>query len=96
MRESAVTISTPSRLSMERPAFLVSQPMPPPSVNPAMPVWLMKPPGVARPCSCVAASSSPQVVPPPADTTLRSGSTVTVVSRLRSIISPPSHTAWPA
>ena len=43
----------------------VSQPMPPPSVSPPMPVWLMKPPGVARPCCCVAASTSAQVAPPP-------------------------------
>ena len=64
-RPSAVTTSAPTRLSEERPARRVSQPRPPPRVRPATPVWLMKPPGTASPCSCVAASSSAHVVPPP-------------------------------
>ena len=42
-----------------------SQPEPPPSVKPATPVVDTRPPVVASPCSCVAASNSPQVTPAP-------------------------------
>lgn len=46
---SAVTTSAESRLSMVSPAFAVSQPVPPPSVRPPMPVWLTVPAGTASP-----------------------------------------------
>ena len=43
------------RLSAARPCFAISQPSPPPSVSPAIPVVEIAPPVVARPCSAVAA-----------------------------------------
>ena len=46
---SAVTSSTPTRLSDASPCFAISQPSPPPSVSPAMPVVEIAPPVVARP-----------------------------------------------
>ena len=46
---SAVTTSAERRLSTVAPCFRISQPMPPPSVRPAMPVWVTIPPTVARP-----------------------------------------------
>ena len=70
--------------------------MPPPSVSPAMPVWLMKPPGVASPCCCVAASTSAQVAPPPHTARRAAGSTTTPFIAPRWIISPPSQTEFPA
>ena len=57
---SAVTTSAASRLSTASPYLRMSNPRPPPRVNPATPVWLMMPPVVARPWSCVAWSTSPQ------------------------------------
>ena len=48
-RPSAVTRSTESRLSIVRPYWRDSQPMPPPSVSPAMPVCEIWPPGTASP-----------------------------------------------
>ena len=55
-----MTRSTESRLSTVAPYLRISQPMPPPSVRPAIPVWVTIPPTVARPWSCVSRSSSPQ------------------------------------
>ena len=81
MSRSAVTTSAATRLSQESPAFFVSQPMPPPSVSPAMPVWLMNPPGVASPCAWVAASTSAQVAPPPHTARRAAGSTGDAVHR---------------
>ena len=46
---SAVTRSTESRLSTVAPCLRMSQPMPPPSVRPAIPVWVTIPPTVASP-----------------------------------------------
>ena len=46
---SAVTISADARLSSARPCLLMSQPSPPPSVRPAMPVVDTTPPVVASP-----------------------------------------------
>ncbi len=48
-RPSAVTTSAESRLSQVRPCVRRSQPRPPPSVRPAMPVVETMPPGAARP-----------------------------------------------
>src|SRR5215218_2428330 len=61
---SAVTISTPTTLSHARPCLRMSQPSPPPNVRPPTPVLEMRPPVVARPCGCVAASKSRQSAPP--------------------------------
>ena len=65
---SASTTSAASRLSIVRPYPRVRWPIPPPSVSPPTPVVEMIPHGTARPCSCVAASTSPQVAPPPTRT----------------------------
>ena len=46
-----------------------------------MPVVLTKPPGTARPCACVAASTSPQVAPPPHTARRPAGSTATSPQR---------------
>ena len=46
---SAVTRSTESRLSTVSPCLRIRWPRPPPSVRPAIPVWLIIPPVVARP-----------------------------------------------
>ena len=70
--------------------------MPPPSVRPAMPVWVTMPPTVARPCACVAASSSPHRTPPPARAVRARGSTAIARIGDRSITSPSSLTARPA
>src|SRR4029450_1972328 len=65
-RPSASTISAARRLSRARPYFGISQPSPPPSVRPAMPVLPTTPPVVASPCSCASRVSSFQSTPPPA------------------------------
>ena len=52
------------RLSRARPYFGISQPRPPPSVRPAMPVVPTTPPVVARPWSCVSRLSSFHSTPP--------------------------------
>src|SRR6516162_9445277 len=49
----------------------MSQPLPPPSVSPAMPTSESVPPGTARPKACVARSSSPHNTPPRARATGR-------------------------
>ena len=59
----AVTTSAASRLSIVRPKRRLSQPKPPPRVSPAMPVVELMPSGVARPCACVARSTSASVAP---------------------------------
>ena len=91
-RPSAVTTVAETRLSQLSPCLRDSQPIPPPSVKPATPVWLTTPPGTARPCSWVAASSCAHVVPPPQRARCAPGSTVTAVIGLRSIIRPSSST----
>ena len=48
-RPSAMTISAERRLSSASPYFGISQPRPPPSVSPAMPVDPTTPPVVAEP-----------------------------------------------
>ena len=85
---SAVTRSTESRLSTVAPYLRISQPMPPPSVRPAMPVWVTIPPTVASPWSCVSRSSSPQSTPACARAVLACGSTLMPFIGERSITSP--------
>ena len=63
---SAVTTSAAIRLSQVRPTLRISQPMPPPSVNPAIPVVDTSPPVTASPNACVSWSKSAQVQPPSA------------------------------
>jgi hypothetical protein len=60
-----------------------------------MPVLVTRPPGVCRPCSWVAASSSPQSTPPPARAVFAAGSTSIDFRPPRSITIPPSQTPWP-
>ena len=96
----AAISSTARMLSTVRPCLRSSQPEPPPSASPATPVLDTRPPTVASPCSWVAASTSPQVRPPPTRTTRRSGST-TSSRRPRTSITRPSSTSdapateWP-
>ena len=71
---SAVTTSAAIRLSEVRPQRRSSQPLPLPSVRPAIPVVEKRPPVTARPCVCVAASNSPHVSPAWARTIRLSGS----------------------
>jgi len=93
---SAVTTSAPSRLSHVSPASRSSQPMPPPSVSPAMPVEPTTPPVVASPHSAAAASSWLHSAPGPATAVRAAGSTLTDLMPDRSSISAPSATAKPA
>ena len=50
---SAITISNERTLSQVRPYFLTSQPTPPPSASPPMPVLDITPAGTANPKTCV-------------------------------------------
>ena len=87
---SASTRSTDSRLSSAMPYLAISQPSPPPSVNPARPVDEMTPPVVASPCSCVARLNSFQSVPPSARAVRAFGSTCNPFMSERSMSNPPS------
>src|SRR5262249_60879874 len=58
---SAVTISAARRVSQARPYLPASQPRPPPSGRPAMPVLETTPPLVAQPKACGSASKAPPV-----------------------------------
>ena len=60
---------------MVMPYLRLSQPKPPPSVSPAMPVVELMPTGVARPWAWVAASRSASVAPPSMVTRRAPGST---------------------
>jgi len=93
---SAVMRSAARRLSHVRPNRRLSQPKPPPSANPPMPVWEMTPPGVAKPNSCTSRSKSPQRHPPPATATFALGSTCTPRNLDRSMTIPPSQVPLPA
>src|SRR5450755_2476565 len=84
-RPSAVTTSAARRLSQARPYLRISQPMPPPSVNPATPVEETRPPVVASPCACVSWSTSAQTAPPPTVARRALGSTWTSLIGDRSI-----------
>ena len=93
---SAVTTSAADRLSAARPCLRINQPIPPPRVSPATPVWEIRPPVLARPCACVAASKSAQVAPGWAVAVRVSGSTTTSRISERSSITPSSHALSPA
>ena len=84
------------RLSAARPNFRISQPMPPPRVRPATPVWEIRPPVLASPCACVAASKSAHVAPACTRAVRASGSTTTSRIRERSSMIPSSHELRPA
>src|SRR6516164_7512645 len=58
---SAVTISNERTLSQVRPYFLTSQPTPPPSASPPMPVLDITPAGTAKPKTWVSRSTSRSV-----------------------------------
>ena len=92
----ASTTSASSRLSIASPCLRLRWPMPPPSVRPPTPVVETIPLGVARPCSFVALSTSPQVQPPPARTVRACGSTSMSFSSDRSITTPSSAVPRPA
>src|SRR6266699_1455773 len=92
----ASTSSRETKLSQVRPCLRENQPIPPPSERPATPVSDMIPAGTISRCGAVAASTSPSRQPPPACTSLRSGSTVTSRSPDRSMVRPPSDMALPA
>ena len=64
----ARTTSAETRLSIVRPYRRVSQPTPPPSVRPAMPVPDTTPIGTASANGSVARSMSPSVAPAPTRT----------------------------
>ena len=49
----AVTRSTERSWSIVRPYLRISQPIPPPRVRPARPVWVTMPAGTASPKACV-------------------------------------------
>ena len=85
-----------SRLSTVMPYLRLSQPKPPPSVSPAIPVVELMPTGVARPWACVAASRSASVAPPSMVARRRPVSTCAAFIRDRSTTSPSSQIALPA
>ena len=95
-RRRAVTTSAESRLSTVSPCLRLSQPKPPPSVSPAMPVVELMPSGVARPNACASRSNSPSVAPGSTRAVRAAASTRTDFISDRSSIRPPSHTALPA
>ena len=63
--------------SIESPYLRMIQPMPPPRVRPATPVWVTMPDGTASPYAWVAWSSSPSSTPACTRATRVSGSTRT-------------------
>ncbi len=81
---------------MVSPYMRVRWPRPPPSVRPPTPVLETIPLGVARPCSPVARSTSPQVAPPPTRTVRLPGSTWMSFISDRSITTPSSTVPSPA
>ena len=70
--------------------------MPPPSVNPPIPVEETRPPVVARPCAWVSWSNCRQVAPPCASARRLRGSTRTAAIAERSSTTPPSQVENPA
>ncbi len=71
------------------------QPIPPPSVSPATPVWVTMPDGTASPNACVSLSSSPSSTPAWTRAVRFSGSTRTPFIGERSIINASSATDRP-
>jgi hypothetical protein len=80
---------------MVKPYLRISQPMPPPRVSPASPVWVTMPAGTASPKAWVSRSSSPSRTPACARTVRLARSTRTPFINERSITSPSSHTDRP-
>ena len=93
---SAVTTSAATRLSQVRPQRRTSQPIPPPRVNPAIPVVDTSPPVTASPNAWVSRSSSRHTTPGCARTRRAAGSTRMPVIGDRSMTSPPSQVPVPA
>ena len=89
MRPSAVTTSALSKLSQAKPKLRSSHPLPDPRERPPTPVVETRPPVTARPCSWVAASTTPQVAPPPTRAVLDSGSTRDLVEPSQVDAQPP-------
>ena len=73
-----------------------SQPIPPPRVNPAMPVLDTRPPVTARPNACVSWSNSAQVSPACATARRAIGSTRMPFIGEMSMTTPPSQVENPA
>ena len=99
-RPSAVTTSAPIRLSAASPYLRISQPIPPPNVNPATPVDEISPPVVASPCASVSWSTSAHTAPPPtvAHRVVVSTRTLFIGERSITITSSPVEnpaTLWP-
>ena len=92
---SAVTICADNKLSMDIPYFRMSQPTPPPSARPPIPVLDTIPYGTASPKTCVSLSMSPRVAPPCTRTVRVLSSTKTDLIRERSITKPSSQSARP-
>ena len=74
------------------PCLRISQPIPPPSVSPATPVWVTIPAGTASPKAWVSRSSSPSSTPAWARAVRASGSTRMPFIGARSMTMPPSQT----
>ena len=96
MSPDAVTTSAAVRLSAARPYLRINHPIPPPSVSPATPVCEIKPPGLANPCACVAASKSAHVAPGCTRAVRPGASTTTSRIGERSSMIPSSHELRPA
>src|SRR6185436_3557490 len=94
-RPSAVTIWAESRLSTVKPYVRSVQPLPLPSVRPAIPVVVIRPPVVASPKTWVSRSNSPHVTPPAAHAVRAAGSTNTPFIGVRSITTPSSQVEYP-
>ena len=92
----AVTSWTPVRLSAARPCVDMSQPRPPPSVYPAIPVLEIAPPVTARPLTAASRFSSAHVTPPCARTVPACASTWMPFMCERSTTRPSSQTQRPA
>lgn len=94
-RPSAVTMSTPTRLSIVSPNRRLSHPMPPPRVRPPTPVCDTTPAGVTSPYRSPAASTSPSNAPPETSAVRASGSIVTSFINDRSSTIPRSQVDSP-
>ena len=92
----ASTTSASMRLSIVRPYARLRFPIPPPTVNPAIPVVPAIPVGTASPNGCVAWSTSARTQPGSTRTVRASGSTRIPLSRPRSMTRPSSIVPNPA
>ena len=92
---SAVTRSTEMSWSIDNPCLRMIQPIPPPSVSPATPVWVTMPDGTARPNAWVSRSRSPSSAPACTRAVRASGSTRIPFISERSITTASSATEKP-